>query len=42
MVPVEAMITPNHYANPQVALFDAEGLEAAAQVHHPTAAAAGV
>jgi gamma-glutamyltranspeptidase/glutathione hydrolase len=42
VVPVEAMITPNHYANPQVALFDAEGLAAAAQVHHPTAAAAGV
>jgi len=42
VVPAEALITPNHYANPQIALFAADGLQGAAQVHHPTAAAVGL
>lgn len=39
LVEIEAQITPNHYANPQIALVAAEGLEGAAQVCHPGATA---
>ena len=34
-----ALVTPNHYANPQIVLVAPDGLEGAAQVLHPTACA---
>ena len=38
---VEAVLTPNHYANPVIALHDGEACQGAAQLHSPVAAAIG-